>query len=62
MVNSKQLNRMIERKTRSQADIARECGISEAYLSMLKYGRRKLNPDNKKHVRIIDKLKSIGTL
>lgn len=56
MINSKQINKLIERNTRSQADIARECGISEAYLCLLKYGRRKLNPENKKHIKIIEKL------
>lgn len=49
----KQILKLIEQKTRTQADIARECGISESYLSLIKYGKRKLNPDNKHHQRIL---------
>ena len=55
----KEVERLIRRKTCTQRDIAEKLGISEAYLSLLKSGSRKLNPNNPHHVKLSQKLQKL---
>jgi len=58
-VTTSQIIKHIARNTFLEKDIADELGISACYLSLIKTGRRILNPNNPKHVKIINKLKSL---
>ena len=54
-----QIPQAINKKIKTQKDIADKVGVSEAYISMLRTGKRKLNPDNERHVILFNNLLSL---